>query len=346
MERGRIRVGAVLRAGAAATLALTLANCGRSTGVDPKYGVSASPRVVAAGQAVPKGGGRYSVGRPYQIAGRTYVPRENPDYSATGIASWYGDDFHGRKTANGEIFDMHSIAAAHPTLPLPSYVRVTNLRNKRSLVVRVNDRGPFHQDRVIDLSARAADLLGFQGHGVARVRVDYVGRASLDGSDDVKLAATLRHDGRTPASAPSEVRVAASQPSDARPAPISTSAPAPRAAATRTAAAQTFRSEYFDPTPMVGRTRAEPAAQQAPRPAARPPAVQGPQLASVESRPVSAPQPQPGRMVWNEGPAPAQQASFNSRFGNASPAAPSAGPAAAYAPVRHDGALMTGRGLY
>jgi rare lipoprotein A len=176
-------------------LCLALAHCGGS--VDPKYGVSASARVIEPGQPVPKGGGVYRVGKPYVIAGRTYVPEEDVNYSAVGLASWYGDDFHGRYTANGEIFDMHAISAAHPTLPMPSYVRVTNLRNKKSIVVRVNDRGPYAHNRIIDLSVRTAKLLGFYGHGLAKVKVEYVGRAPLAGSDDRKLLATLR-DGDLP----------------------------------------------------------------------------------------------------------------------------------------------------
>lgn len=200
-----------------AAMCLTLAACG-SAGklagqIDPKYGVSASPKVVADGQPVPKGGGAYRVGKPYVIAGRTYVPQENPDYKAEGIASWYGDDFHGRLTANGEVFDRGSISAAHPTLPMPSYVRVTNLKNNRSIIVRINDRGPYHQNRVIDVSHRTADLLGFSSSGVAKVRVEFVSRAPLDGSDDRKLVATLRQDG-TPAEAPlnSAVQVASAAP--------------------------------------------------------------------------------------------------------------------------------------
>ena len=125
---------------------LALANCsnGQMAGkVDPRYGVAASARVVEPGQPVPKGGGVYRIGQPYDVAGRVYVPEENINYSAVGMASWYGDDFHGRYTANGEVFDMHGISAAHPTLPLPSYVRVTNLANSRSIIVRVNDRGPY-----------------------------------------------------------------------------------------------------------------------------------------------------------------------------------------------------------
>ena len=91
---------------------------------------------------VAKGGGSFKIGRPYELNGRTYVPVEDPNYRTEGIASWYGPDFHGKPTANGEIFDMNGISAAHPTLPMPSYLRVTNLANGRSIVVRINDRGP------------------------------------------------------------------------------------------------------------------------------------------------------------------------------------------------------------
>jgi rare lipoprotein A len=183
-------------------LGLTLANCsgGTSSKLDPKWGVAASPRVIEPGQPVPKGGGVYRVGKPYTVAGRVYVPEEDPHYSAIGLASWYGDDFHGRYTANGEIFDKEAISAAHPTLPLPSYVRVTNMSNKRSIIVRVNDRGPYVGNRLIDLSHKTANLLGFQGHGVAKVKVEYIGRAPLQGSDDRKLMATLREG--APAQAP------------------------------------------------------------------------------------------------------------------------------------------------
>ena len=188
---------------------LALANCSGGSRVDPKYGVSASARVVEPGAPVPKGGGTYRVGKPYTVAGRVYVPEENVNYSAVGMASFYGDEFHGRYTANGEVFDMNSITAAHPTLPLPSYVRVTNLANRKSIVVRVNDRGPYVGDRVIDLSVQTAKLLGFYGHGLARVKVEYVGRAPLEGSDDRKLMATLREG--VPA-IPPPVQVASSRP--------------------------------------------------------------------------------------------------------------------------------------
>ena len=123
----------------------------------------------------------YKVGNPYQIAGIWYYPKEQPDYNETGIASWYGTEFHGRLTANGEVFDRNSVSAASPTLPMPVNVRVTNLENGRSLVVRVNDRGPYVNGRVIDLSEHAADLLDYRINGTARVRVTYLGRADLYG---------------------------------------------------------------------------------------------------------------------------------------------------------------------
>jgi rare lipoprotein A len=191
-----------------------------------KYG-TASPRVVEYGQEVPKGGGRDHLGRPYRVAGRWYTPRENPGYSAVGAASWYGDAFHGRKTANGEVYDKYSYTAAHPTMPLPSYARVTNLSNNRSIIVRVNDRGPFHGGRIIDLSERVAHALDFKHIGTARVKVDYVQRASVAGSDDRLLVATLRTDG-APAQMPGSyspvrglqpVMVASSSPTQAAPIP-------------------------------------------------------------------------------------------------------------------------------
>jgi len=206
------RLGRAAGAAAAMSACLALANCSSTTSlsrVDPKYGVSSSPRVVGFGQPVPKGGGTYRVGKPYVVGGRTYVPQENANYRAEGIASWYGDDFHGRLTANGEVFDMKSLTAAHPTLPIPSYARVTNTKNGKSLIVRVNDRGPYHGNRLIDVSNRAAELLDFKNNGTAHVRVEYVGRAPLEGSDDRLLMATLRTG--EPAPSPSVVRVASAR---------------------------------------------------------------------------------------------------------------------------------------
>jgi peptidoglycan lytic transglycosylase len=185
-------VRGVRLAGVAASC-LTLAQCGSPLSrVDPKYGVSSSPRVVEFGRPVPKGGGTYRIGKPYTVAGVTYVPQLDPNYRAEGLASFYASEFHGRLTANGEVCDMESLSAAHPTLPIPSYVRVTNLANHTSVIVRVNDRGPYAPNRIIDVSMKTAHVLGFYRNGAAPVRVEYVGPASLEGSDDRRLLATLR----------------------------------------------------------------------------------------------------------------------------------------------------------
>ena len=117
-------------------------------------------------------GSSYKVGKPYKINGQWYYPAEDYDYSEVGTASWYGEDFHAKYTANGEVYNMNTLTAAHRTLPLPSIVRVTNLENGRSLVLRVNDRGPFAKNRIIDISKRGAQLLGFQNQGTAKVRVE------------------------------------------------------------------------------------------------------------------------------------------------------------------------------
>src|SRR5271165_2983985 len=123
--------------------------------------------------------GIYKIGQPYQIEGTWFYPREQPDYDETGIASWYGPTFYGQHTANGEIFDANALSAAHRTLPMPVNVRVTNLENGSSIILRVNDRGPFARGRIIDVSSRAAQLLGFYGAGTAKVRVTYLTRAPL-----------------------------------------------------------------------------------------------------------------------------------------------------------------------
>ena len=163
--------------------------------------------MVGPGEPVPKGGGAIRVGAPYVVAGRLYVPQDDPHYRAEGLASWYGDDFHGRFTANGEIFDLDGITAAHPTLPLPSYVRVTNL-HQRPIADRARQR-PRALCRTTASSTcrtRAAQLLGFYDRGTATVRVEYVGRAPIEGSDDRILEATLREN--EPAPAPWNVRLA------------------------------------------------------------------------------------------------------------------------------------------
>jgi rare lipoprotein A len=147
-------------------------------------GAMRAPAPAPSGQTVrvPPSAGVYKVGDPYQIGGIWYYPHEQPDYDETGIASWYGPDFYGKSTANGEVYDGGALTAAHRTLPMPVNVRVTNLENGKSIVVRVNDRGPYARGRIIDLSRHAAELLDVVRSGTARVRVTYLGRADLDGT--------------------------------------------------------------------------------------------------------------------------------------------------------------------
>lgn len=197
-------------------IAIVLAGCAGSPEQSPKkkqtkeyfpeskYGVKASPRVAhSAGKPLPRGGGRNQIGKPYQVKGKWYYPKEKKkDYTVVGKASWYGNAFHGRLTANGEIYDKEHLTAAHPTMPLPSYARVTNTENGSSVIVRVNDRGPFARGRVIDLSKRAAELLDYKHSGVAQVKVEYVGRAPLDGNDDAFLLASYIPGGSDPVGQP------------------------------------------------------------------------------------------------------------------------------------------------
>jgi len=163
-----------------------------------EYGVEASPRMTTS-KTVKKGGGRELIGRPYKVRGKWYTPKEDPNYDKSGLASWYGPNFHGRLTANGEIYDQYHLSAAHPTFPLPSYARVTNKKNGHSVIVRVNDRGPFAHGRIIDLSSKAADLLTMKNDGVAAVQVEYVGRAPIDGDDMPYLMASYQGPGQAPA---------------------------------------------------------------------------------------------------------------------------------------------------
>jgi rare lipoprotein A len=159
---------------------------------ESEYGVKASPRVTTRRHNIKRGGGRDQVGKPYKVRGKWYYPKEYKHYSKVGAASWYGDAFHGRLTANGEIYDTAHLTAAHPTMPLPSYARVTNEANGSSVIVRVNDRGPYHDGRIIDLSKRAAEMLGYAQLGTAEVKVDYIGRASLEGDDEPYLMASYQ----------------------------------------------------------------------------------------------------------------------------------------------------------
>ena len=162
----RIGVGAAVIA--AAALGLLVAGCAET---------QLATHIASAGHG--DSSVRYKVGSPYAIDGRTYTPEEDFYYDREGIASWYGPGFHGRRTANGEIYDQNALTAAHPTLQMPAMVRVTNLENGRSVDLRINDRGPFVGDRIIDVSRRSAELLGFRGQGTARVRVQVMTDESL-----------------------------------------------------------------------------------------------------------------------------------------------------------------------
>ncbi len=178
-------------------------------------------------QAMPttKSQGTFKVGTPYKIDGKRYYPKESYDLSETGIASWYGPQFHGKQTANGEIFDMNELTAAHRTLQMPSLVRVTNLENGRSLIVRVNDRGPYKKGRIIDVSKRSAELLGFKGQGTAKVRIDVLPRESLaiaeaakQGYDTSGYEVALNRGGALPNHEEQTVRVAYKKPQAVTPA--------------------------------------------------------------------------------------------------------------------------------
>jgi len=175
---GYRRTRSGLFAGAAA--ALLLAGCAEISFI------TQTAKTIGVGYDRLRPEATYKVGKPYQIAGVWYYPAVDYDYVETGIASWYGPKFHGRPTANGEIFDMNKLSAAHRTLPLPSMVRVTNLENGRSMKLRVNDRGPFAHGRIIDISRRGAQLLGFHKNGTARVRVEIIADESR------RLAASMR----------------------------------------------------------------------------------------------------------------------------------------------------------
>lgn len=159
-----------------------------------------------AGQKTPASSGYYKIGQPYQIKGAWYYPQEDYSYDETGIASWYGDAFHRKQTANGEVFNKNELTAAHRTLPMPSLARVTNLDNGRAIVVRINDRGPYARGRIIDVSQRASQLLGFEKQGTAKVRVQVL-------ADESKaIAEAMRRYGTEP-------KMAAYQQPAAQPAP-------------------------------------------------------------------------------------------------------------------------------
>ena len=319
---------------------LLLANCSSSSKltsrVDPRYGVAASPRVVEPGQPVPKGGGVYRVGKPYLVGGREYVPEENSRYRSEGLASWYGDDFHGRLTANGEIYDMQAISAAHPTMPMPSYARVTNLATRKSLIVRVNDRGPYHANREIDVSAKAAELLGFRNNGTARVRVEYVGPAPLEGTDDRQLVATLREG----LPAPSPVMVASNRflPNFGRPvrgAPLPQERPYDLGERSDRIAMESYPQLRSTSDARVMASEA----------LARHPV--NPRLADV-SPDTETPRYMAARLRAAEARGSAATEVTAARSGTWAAQPPAVSPVSAYAPTRFDGAqaISSGRGLY
>jgi rare lipoprotein A len=167
----------------------------RAAFTSKEFGVSVSPRVSTA-KYPPRGGGRVLPDKPYVVRNVTYRPVDGPGYVERGRASWYGQDFHGRRTANGEIFGAYYMTAASPVLPIPSYARVTNLENGRSVMVRVNDRGPYISGRIIDLSYQAAEALGYRAKGSANVEVRYVGPAPLNVDDNKMLMASLNRETR------------------------------------------------------------------------------------------------------------------------------------------------------
>lgn len=156
------------------SLTLFIAGCSSSGGIFSSNGAPSGR--YPNDDELPKGsqGVARKIGTPYKVAGRWYYPKEDATYDEVGLASWYGKDFHGKKTANGEYFNMNALTAAHKTLPLPTYVKVTNIANGRTIILRVNDRGPFVSDRLLDVSRRGAQLLGFQKQGVTRVRIQAV----------------------------------------------------------------------------------------------------------------------------------------------------------------------------
>ena len=200
--------------------------------LDDGPGHQAMPAIETLVDAVPRAEPLHRwANRPYQVFGRDYVPlTDRSAYREQGVASWYGRRFHGRLTSTGEPYDMYAMSAAHPTLPLPSYARVTNLENGRSVVVRVNDRGPFLRGRVIDMSAAAAYRLGYMDAGSARVEVELIGTAA---TAEGQLAREL----------PGPDTVAATPP----PAPAGTGSPAPAVPVPSAAAAEPAVTAHYVP---------------------------------------------------------------------------------------------------
>ena len=252
---------------------LALAACAAG----PKPPVVAQPQPAVEAEA---GGGIYKIGKPYQVEGIWYYPAEDYSYTQEGIASWYGADFHGKRTANGDRYDMNEVTAAHPTLPMPSVVKVTNLDNGRVLKVTVNDRGPYHSTRIIDLSRRAAQLLGFYEAGTARVRVEIDSQESIN----LKNIALQKHPPEMPqivAAPRASVFASALEPAaptagnelpptavkpvalpQANPTPVEAAPPKPAVTKTAKASPQTTATALAQPTAP---TAAKPTAKSTPK---------------------------------------------------------------------------------
>ncbi len=322
-------LGSALRASVLVGTAIAALGLGACS--ELKFGVSVvksmqgTPETPASGPAA-RAQGTYKVGEPYQIAGAWYYPAEDWNYSETGIASFYGGErtgtnFHGRNTANGELYDMNALTAAHTTLPMPSLVRVTNMDNGRSIVLRVNDRGPFARGRIIDVSRRAAQLLGFEGQGTARVRVDMMAEDSLR----LKAELTGRSDETQTVAAAPRTSVA----SDALP-------PPPGARETRTTSAALPPPSATLPPVQTDRSRVGTTTRQG-----RPRETQVPLARQAEPIRTQAAQdlPPPAAVAPAPAPAAVQGRSGPAATPRTAPAATSARPAAAPGGSREVAAL-------
>ena len=257
--------------------ALTLAGCTDNAQIFSSA-ASGSAKQSSTGST-----GYYKVGNPYQVAGVWYYPKEDYSYKEIGVSSWYGPDFHNGITANGELYDMHALTAAHRTLPLPSIVRVTNLQNGRSVVLRVNDRGPFVNNRVIDVSMRAAQMLGFKDQGTAQVQVEILPEeskklkeemlASAEGSTEAAPTALSETEyQQEPIAQPRNLEYSPNRPRLANPPPAANNMPSPLIATS----VQEKENPYNDWDSDLPKAQAqkiayeEPAAAPAPKPQSKP----------------------------------------------------------------------------
>jgi rare lipoprotein A len=231
--------------GIAVAAALSLAACASKPPPPPRVAAPTPPQPATT----------YKVGTPYQINGVWYYPQVDYSYDQTGIASWYGPGFHKERTANGEIFNQNELTAAHQTLPMPSLVRVTNLDNGRSIVVRINDRGPFVAGRVLDMSRRAAQLLGFEQQGTAKVRIQILAEESRAIAAAAQQTGNVQLAGSPDGSPPPKPAPRPTIQVEGQPLPPPPSAAAPRTvAAPTTVAGETTSDGRFLPAPVVAQT--------------------------------------------------------------------------------------------